>query len=77
MSLNCQLRDHDPNRLLNKEARKQVEWYLNGYANRHGTTFNFLPCAMTALGRIHGEFLRLLYILEHCRTQRYFASLGG
>ena len=28
------------------------------------------------LGRIHGEFLRLLYILAHRRTTKYFASLG-
>ena len=31
---------------------------------------------MTSSGRIHGEFLRLLHILAHRRTQRYFASLG-
>ena len=27
-------------------------------------------------GRIHGEFMRLLYLLAHCRTTQYFASLG-
>ena len=27
-------------------------------------------------GRIHGEFLRLLYILSHRRTDKYFADMG-
>ena len=76
VSLNGQLRDHDPNRLLENEARKKVERYRDGYANRNGTTYAFLPCAMTSSGRIHGEFLRLLYILAHRRTTKYFASLG-
>ena len=30
---------------------------------------------MTSSGRIHGEFLRLLYILAHRRTTKYFAEL--
>ena len=30
---------------------------------------------MTSSGRIHGELLRLLYILAHSRTTEYFASL--
>ena len=75
-SLNGQLRDHDPNLLLENEARKKVEIYRDWYANRNGTTYAFLPCAMTSSGRIHGEFLRLLYILAHRRTTKYFASLG-
>ena len=78
VSLNGQLRDHDPNRLLENEARKKVERYLDGYryANRHGTTYAFLPCAMTTSGRNHVEFLLLFYILSHRLTQRYFVSLG-
>ena len=77
VSLNGQLRDHDPNWLLENEARKKVERYRDGYANRHGTTFAFLPCAMNSSGRIHGEFLRLLYILAHRRTTRYFCQPWG
>jgi hypothetical protein len=76
VSLNGQLRDHDPTRLLENEARKKVERFRDGYANRYGTTFAFLPCAMTSSGRIHGEFQSLLYILAHRRTTKYFTSLG-
>ena len=28
---------------------------------RNGTTYAFLPYAMTSSGKIHGEFLHLLY----------------
>ena len=41
------------------------------------TTYAFLPCVMSTSGRIHGEFLRLLYILAHRRTVKYFADTGG
>ena len=41
VSLNSQLRDHDPNLLLENEARKKVDRYRDGYANRNGTTYTF------------------------------------
>ena len=31
---------------------------------------------MSTSGRIHGEFLRFLYILAHRRTKRWFERLG-
>ena len=68
MSANGQLQDHDPNWLLEIEARKKKERYRDGYTSRHCTTYAFLPCAMSTSGRIGGEFLRLLYILAHRRT---------
>ena len=53
-----------------------MDHYRDWYAKRKGTTYDFLPCDMTSSGRIHGEFLSLLYILAHCRTTKYFESLG-
>ena len=72
---NGQLLDPDVNKLLETAARTKVARYRDGYAHRPGTTYAFLPCVMSTSGRIHGEFLRLLYILAHRRTLRYFASL--
>ena len=60
VSRNGQLRDPDVDRLLEKAARTKVARYRDAYANRPGTTFAFLPCAMSASGRIHGELLRRL-----------------
>ena len=73
---NGQLRDHDVNKLLETTARTKVARYREAYANRQGTTYAFLPCVMSTSGRIHGEFLRLLYILAHRRTLKYFADMG-
>ena len=34
--------------------------------------YAFLPCVISTSGRLHGEFLRLLYIIAHRRTTRWF-----
>jgi hypothetical protein len=73
---NRQLRDPDVNMLLETTARTKVARYHEAYANRLSTTYAFLPCVMLTSGQIHGEFLRLLYILAHRRTLRYFDNLG-
>ena len=74
---NGQLRDSDVNKLLETTARTKVARYREGYANRRGGTSDaFLPCVMSTSGRIHGEFLRLLYILAHRHTVKYFADMG-
>ena len=57
-------------------ARTKVARYREAYATRPGTTYAFLPCVMSTSGRIHREFLRLLYILAHRRTLKYFAAEG-
>ena len=50
---------------------------LQAYASRRGVTYAFLPRVMSTSGRIHGEFLRLLYILTHRRPVRWFEQLGA
>ena len=49
--------------------------YREAYATRSGITYAFLPCVMSTSGRIHGEFLRFLYILAHRRTKGWFERL--
>ena len=36
----------------------------------------FLPAIMSTSGRIHGEFLRLLYILSHRQAVKFFELFG-
>ena len=36
----------------------------------------FLPACMSTSGRIHGEFLRLLFFLSNKQADDYFAALG-
>ena len=73
---NGQLRDPDVNKLLETTARTKATRYREAYANRSGTSYALLSCVMSTSGRIHREFLRLLYILAHRRTLMYFADMG-
>ena len=69
VSRNGALRDAQPARILENTARTKVARYRAGYAEiRHA----FLPCVISTSGRLHGEFLRLLYIIAHRRTTRWF-----
>jgi hypothetical protein len=77
VSRNGELRDADPDRLLEASARRKVGRYREAYATRLGVTYAFLPCILATSGRLHGEFLRLLYIIAHGRTTRWFARMGN
>ena len=76
VSLNGKLRHDQPDKLLESAARTKVHRYREAYATRAGVTYAFLPCVMSTSGRIHGEFLRFLYLLAHRRTKRWFEQLG-
>jgi hypothetical protein len=60
-----QLRHPNPDKvLINKEVTKvQGNAYRQDYLHNHNKTF--LPLIMSTSGRLHGEFVRLLYILAH------------
>ena len=73
---NGAMRAADPARLLEATARTKIARYREGYANRNGVTYAFLPCVMSTSGRMHGEFLRLLFIIAHRRTVRWFTDVG-
>jgi len=47
-----------------------------GYDTRTGDTYAFQPCVMLTFGWRHGEFLRLLFIIIHLRTERWFKQMG-
>ena len=36
-----------------------------------------MPAIVSTSGRIHREFLRLLFVNLHCETTRYFEILNG
>ena len=76
VNLNGTLRHAQADKLLEAAARTKVRRYREAYATRPGVSYAFLPCVMSTSGRIHGEFLRFLYILAHCRTKRWFERLG-
>ena len=75
-SLNGALRHAKLDKLLEAAARTKVRRYREAYATLQGVTYAFLPCVMSTFRRIHGEFLRFLYILAHRRTLCWSERLG-
>jgi hypothetical protein len=54
-------------------AKSQGNRYRPDYLRHHNKAF--LPLVMSTSGRLHGEFVRLLYLLAHKRALRFFANL--
>ena len=71
-----QLRHPNPDKVLIDKAVTKVQGneYRRDYLQNRGKAF--LPLIMSTSGRLHGEFVRLLYILAHRRAVRFFEALG-
>jgi hypothetical protein len=70
-----QLRNPDnPDRILEGDAANKIRNYRDAYAVNRQVAF--LPACMSTSGRIHGEFLRLLFFLSNKQADDYFAALG-
>ena len=77
---NGALRNQDIDHELLQRAQEKVDKYRGGY-QANGLRHAFLPAIVATSGRIHGELLRLLYILADSRLPvevfwRTRASLG-
>ena len=64
------LRQPNPDKVLTDKAvaKAQGHEYRPDYLRNHNKAF--LPLVMSTSGRLHSEFVRLLYILAHQRTVR-------
>ena len=72
---NGQLRYDDPDLLLHNAANAQVQKFPEDYSASDDNKA-FIPAILSTSGRIHGEFLRLRYILAHRQTANFFDTLG-
>ena len=61
-SLNGTLRHADINHVLSHRAQEKIDKYRAGYAALD-VRKAFLPAVVSTSGRIHGDLLRLLYLL--------------
>ena len=64
---------HNPDRVLIDAAKRKVSHYRRDY-QRLDTAF--LPLIASTSGRLHAEFVRLLYFLAHQRALAFFAKIG-
>ncbi len=70
-----QLRNPDnPDRILESAAADKIRNYRDTY--RRNLHVAFLPACMSTSGRIHTEFLRLIYFISNKQADDYFETLG-
>jgi len=71
---NGQIRYDDPDLLLNNAASAKVHKYREDYS-ASDVNKAFLPALLSTSGRIHGEFLLLLYTFAHRQTVKFFETI--
>ena len=50
--------------------------YRADYNNRQPSAASFMPAITSTSGRLHSEFVRLLFLQSHRETDRFFAASG-
>jgi hypothetical protein len=68
-----------PNNLdqsLNDGAADKIRKYRADYNNRPSSAVSFMPDIASTSGRLHSEFVRLLFLQTHRETDRFFAASG-
>ncbi len=68
-----------PNKLdqsLNDAAADKIRKYRADYNNNSPNTVSFMPAIASTSGRLHSEFVRLLFLQVHRETDRFFAASG-
>ncbi len=66
-----------PNNLdqsLNDTAADQIRKYHSDYNNNLPSVVSFMPDIASTSGRLHSEFIRLLFLQTHWETDRFFAA---
>ncbi len=76
-SLNDHL--HHPNdtdKSLNEDATDKIRKYRADYNDNPPHTVFFMTTIASTFGRLHSEFIRLLFLQAHRETDRFFAASG-
>jgi hypothetical protein len=59
---------------LRLAAQRKINKYRQQYA--HNQNISFLPAVVSTSTRVHGEFLRLLFLQAHRETEAHFTAAG-
>ena len=72
LSLNGHLRyPNDNDRSLNEAAADKSLKYRADYNNNPPISTAFMPAIASTSGRLHSEFIRLLFLQDHRETDRF------
>jgi hypothetical protein len=64
----------DIDKSLNEAATDKIQKYRSDYNNNPHTVVSFIPAVVSTSGRLHSEFVRLLFLQAHRETDRFFAA---
>jgi hypothetical protein len=67
---------NDIDRSLNEAAADKIRKYGADYNNYPPTAISFMPAIASTSGRLHSEFVRILFLQAHRETDRFFAASG-
>ena len=77
LSLNGNLRyPNDKDRSLNETVGDKILKYRADYNNNPPHDVAFIPAITSTSGRLHSDFIRLLFLQVHRETDRVFAASG-
>ncbi len=67
---------NDIDRSLNEDASDKIRKYRTDYNNNPPNTISFMFPIPSTSGRLHSEFLCLLFLQDHRETDRFFPASG-
>ena len=67
---------NDIDRSLNEAATDKIRKYHTDYNNNPPSSVVFIPIIPSTSGRLHNEFVSLLFLQDHRETDRFFAVSG-
>ncbi len=67
---------NDVDRSLHEAAANKIRKYRADYNNNPPNSISFIPAIASTSGRLHSEFVRLLFLQAHRETDRFFAASG-
>jgi hypothetical protein len=67
---------HDVDMSLNEAAADKIRKYRADYNNNPPSAVSFMPAIASTSGRLHCEFIRLLFVQAHRQTDHFFAASG-
>jgi hypothetical protein len=67
---------HNIDKSLNEAANDKIREYRADYNNNPPNAVAFMPAIAGTTGRLHSEFIRLLFLQAHRETDRFFTASG-
>ena len=67
---------NDIDRSLNEAAADKIRKYRADYNNNPPSSVAFMPTITSTSGRLHSEFVYLLFLQDHRETDLFFAASG-